>query len=101
MMSKDLCELWTGKWFTLLGHYAFRKTISKHYPQYTDDLGVIHEERDIVYATDIDFNNEKKTFTISFGVINEGVFCEIKKPSFDISVDTLRLICKTVKELGW
>lgn len=100
-MTKDLALLWIEQGFQIAGRCAFRKAFKKYYPAYMDDKGVAHEAQEIEYCTEINFPSDKKAFVISFGVIKEGVFIPIKMESTSIGIETLRLICKTVKELGW
>lgn len=100
-LSKELLELWISKGFNLNGVCAFQKRYSKFYPAYIDTEGKTHEARDITFATNIDFDNENKVYKVTVGMIAEGVFLARKLDEIVIGVETLRLICKTVKELGW
>ena len=100
-MSKELALQWINQGFQVSGACAFRKTFKKYYPAYMDDMGNKHEAREIEHAIDINFTNENKVFVISHGVIQDGVFIKVKSDNTSIGIETLRLICKTVKELGW
>lgn len=100
-MTKELINLWLDKGFNLNGHYAFQKKHTKYYPAYVDNLGIQHEAREVTFAQNIDFDNEHKVYSVSSGTIQEGTFIPHKVDSITIGIETLRLICKTVKELGW
>ena len=94
-------SLWIEKGFNLNGNYSFQKSRKKYFPPFIDANGKEHEGREVTFATNIDFNLENKTYTVTGGVIQEGVFIKTKLDDVTIGIETLRLICKTVKELGW
>jgi hypothetical protein len=100
-MSKELCQLWLEKGFKLNGKWSVRKPYKKSYPAYMDNHGIEHAAQTREFAFEITFNPEDKNFTLKNGAIIDGVFVEIKEDHFTIGLETLRLICKTVKELGW
>ena len=95
-MTKELIQLWLDKGFEIYGVNAFYKKVTKYYPAYLDDKGIQHQEREVTMFQTIQFDADRQAFKV-FG----GVYIPTKIENAIVSSETLRLICKTAKELGW
>ena len=100
-MTKELIQLWLDKGFEIYGVNAFYKKVNKYYPAYIDDRGIQHQEREVTMFQTIQFDAERQAFKVFGGVIDKGVYIPTKIENAVVSSETLRLRCKTAKELGW